>query len=128
MRLLISLILGCIILLGCTANTQMHHPVRYTTATSGAPTIQVSEISHKVIQGPDADSELLVSIKATVANLLETEQYVKISIRAIDSEGFEVKDVILEGKFTGHQTRVLSETGWVSERSYHTIVRWELEE
>jgi hypothetical protein len=70
--------------------------------------VEFSGLAHKVLAGPDQDVEVFV--------------------RAVDKEDFEVFDVRLRGRVKAGQTRVLSDTQFIGEKLFKSIVRWEVEE
>ncbi len=97
-----------------------------TTTSDG--TVEVSNVAHKVIQGPDAEGDLLISVKAEVKNLLSRPQDVEIWVRALDAEGFEVVDVPLTARLKAGQQKGLTDTLYLNARAYKTIVKWQAEE
>lgn len=90
--------------------------------------LEFSGLAHKVLAGPDSDGDLEISIKVNVRNATNTDQDVKIVVRAVDKDDYEVFDVQLTGKVKAGQTRILTDTQFISEKVYKTIVRWEIED
>ena len=52
----------------------------------------------------------------------------KVVVRAVDAEEYEVFDVQLTGKVKAREARILTDTQFISEKVYKTIVRWEVED
>lgn len=98
------------------------------TAMSAQKELEFSGLSHKVLGGPDSDGDLEISVKVTVQNLTARDQEVKVVARAVDSEGYEVFDVQLTGKVKPKETKILTDTQFINEKLYKSIVRWEIEE
>ena len=107
------------VLLGCSV----------AVVEAGARGIEYGEIGHKVLDGqPDRDGELKISIKLSVRNDAEEDVGVDVMIRALDAEGFEVFEANLEGTVRAGQTRVLTDSNYISPRIYKLISRWEIED
>jgi hypothetical protein len=92
------------------------------------PGLETSGLAHKVLSGPDDEGDLEISVKVSVRNTTEADQEAQVIIRAVDKEEFEVFEVRLSGKVKAGQTRVLTDTQFISEKLYKSIVRWEVEE
>lgn len=103
-------------------------PVLFSQTAGTPPGIEVSGLAHKVLSGPDEDGDLEISVKLTVKNTTEADTRVEITVQAIDGEDFEVFDVRLSGSVKAKQTRVLTDTQFISEKLYKTIVKWQIEE
>jgi len=90
--------------------------------------LEFSGLAHKVLGGPDSDGDLEISVKLNVNNTTARVMDVKVVVRAVDSEGYEVFDVQLTGKVNARETRILTDSQYINEKLYKTIVRWEIEE
>ena len=66
--------------------------------------VAVANVAHRVINGPDSEGDVLISVKADVTNLLDTDQEVEVWVQALDAEGFEVTDIELSGRLAGTDT------------------------
>jgi hypothetical protein len=99
-----------------------------TAAVSAPKGIEISEFAHKVIDGPDDDGDLEISVKVNVRNTIARDQEVKIKVRAVDAEEYEVFDMPITGTVKARETRVLTDTQFISEKVYKTVVRWEIED
>lgn len=97
-------------------------------ATTPPKGLEFSGLAHKVLNGPDDDGDLEISVKLNVRNVTAKDQDVKVAVRAVDAEEYEVFDVHLTGKVKAREGRVLTDTQFISEKVYKTIVRWEIEE
>ncbi|HEU4434780.1 MAG TPA: hypothetical protein VFR51_15450 [Pyrinomonadaceae bacterium] len=97
-------------------------------ATSLPKGLEFSGLAHKVVDGPDEDSDLEISVKVNVRNTTGKDRDVKIKVRAVDAEEYEVFDMPITGIVNAHETRVLTDTQFISEKVYRTIVRWEIED
>lgn len=99
-----------------------------TAAVSAPKGIEVTGLAHKVIDGPDDDGDLEISVKVNVRNTTGKDQDVKIKVRAVDAEDYEVFDMPITGTVKARETRVLTDTQFISERVYKSVVRWEIED
>ena len=97
-------------------------------AVSAPPGLEFSGLAHKVLGGPDDDGDIEISVKVSVRNATDTDQDAEVVVRAVDKEDYEVFEVQLTGKVKAGQTRVLTDTQFISEKRYKSIVRWEIEE
>ena len=92
------------------------------------PSLTYGEVSCKLLAGPDVVGDMDVALKVTVSSSSENDIDAKITVRALDSEDFEVFETYLDGIVRAGETRVLTDTDFINERIYKTIVRWEVEE
>lgn len=99
-----------------------------TLAVSPPRDLEFSGLAHKVLGGPDEDGDLKISIKVTVRNTTGGDQDVKVVVRAVDNDHYEVFDVELSGKVKAGETRTLTDTQYINEKLYKTIARWEIED
>lgn len=90
--------------------------------------LEFSGLAHKVLAGPDSDGDLQISIKVNVRNTTKTDHDAKVVVRAVDNDDYEVYDVQLTGKVKAGQTRTLTDTQYINEKVYKSIVRWEIED
>ena len=90
--------------------------------------IEVDEPECKILQPADKDGDIEIAIKVTVQNTSETEAEVKTIIQGIDREGFEVFEVRLSDAVKAGQSRVLTDSDFMQERRFKSIVRWRVEE
>lgn len=97
-------------------------------AMSAPQDFEVSGLAHKVLGGPDDDGDLEISIKVNVLNKTAKVLDAKVYVRAVDNDGFEVFDVQLTGKVGARESRVLTDTQFINEKLYKTIVKWEIED
>jgi hypothetical protein len=99
-----------------------------SSAVSAPKGLEFSGLAHKVVDGPDDDGDLEISIKVNVRNMTGKDQDVKIKVRAVDAEDYEVFDMPITGIVKARESRVLTDTQFISEKVYKTIVRWEIED
>ena len=99
-----------------------------SSAVSAPKGLEFSGLAHKVVDGPDDDGDLEISIKVNVRNTTGKDQDVKIKVRAVDAEDYEVFDMPITGIVKARESRVLTDTQFISEKVYKTIVRWEIED
>jgi hypothetical protein len=97
-------------------------------ATTLPKGLEFSGLAHKVLNGPDDDGDLEISVKLTVRNMTAKDQDVKVVVRAVDAEEYEVFDVQLTGKVKAREARTLTDTQYIPDKVYKTIVRWEIED
>ena len=102
--------------------------VGLTGAITAAQGLEVSGLAHKVLSGPDDEGDMEISVKVSVRNTADTDRDAEVVVRAVDKEEFEVFEVRLTAKVKAGQTRTLSDTQFVGEKLYKSIVRWEIEE
>jgi hypothetical protein len=97
-------------------------------ATTPPKGLEFTGLAHKVLTGPDDDGDLEISVKLNVRNTTAKDQDVKVIVRAVDAEEYEVFDVQLTGKVKAPEARVMTDTQFISDKVYKTIVRWEIED
>ena len=90
--------------------------------------IEVDEPECKILQPADKDGDLEFALKVTVQNNSDTEMEVKTIIQGIDREGFEVFEVRLSDAIKAGKSRVLTDSDFLQERRFKSIVRWRVEE
>ena len=99
-----------------------------SAAVTGPDGVDFTGLAHKVVAGPDSDGDLEISVKLTARNTTDEEQSVKVIVRAVDREDYEVFDMALTGKVKARESRILTDTQFISEKVYKTVVRWEIED
>ena len=99
-----------------------------TAAVSAPDGIEFTGLAHKVVAGPDSDGDLEISVKLTARNTTDEEQNVKVIVRAVDRDDYEVFDMALTGKVKARESRILTDTQFISEKVYKSVVRWEIED
>ncbi|HKP36019.1 MAG TPA: hypothetical protein VJT71_04105 [Pyrinomonadaceae bacterium] len=100
----------------------------FSHAAGPPPGVEVLELAHKVLSGPDSDGDLKISIKVMLKNTTKSDAKVDITVQAIDSDNYEVFDVNLKGIIKTKQTGALTDTQYISEKLYKSIVKWQVEE
>ncbi len=98
------------------------------TAQTNTTRLSFGEIKTKVLHGPDVDGDIWFAVKVEVQNTGTKEKEVEITLRGLDAEGFEVVDVRLKGKLKAGQKKEMTESSYTNEKSFKTIVKWEVEE
>ena len=102
----------------------MMSPTLFPQAAAPPAGIEVTGPGHKVLTGPDEDGDLEISVKLTVKNTTESDLRVEVTVQAIDAEDFEVFEVRLSGTVKAKQSRVLTDSKYISEKLY----KWQAEE
>ena len=59
-------------------------------AESAPQGFEFSGLAHKVLAGLDKDGDLNISVKVSVHNATDTDQDVKVVVRAIDMEDYKI--------------------------------------
>jgi hypothetical protein len=95
---------------------------------SAADLFEVSSIKRKIVEPADSEGDLLVSFKATVKNRTDTPQEAEVWIQGIDGDDFEVVEVQLFGRLKAKESRVLTNMVYVREKTYSSVVKWQVEE
>lgn len=113
LRLLLVMSIGTLVLIG--------------TVVAASQGLEFTGLGHKVLSGPDSDGDLEISVKINVRNPTNADQDAKVVVRAVDKEGYEVFDVELTGKVKAGETRILTDTQYIKEKVYNTIIKWEIE-
>jgi len=90
--------------------------------------VEVSGIKQKIVENADDQGDLLVSFKATVRNLTDSPQEAEIWLQGIDKEDFEVVEVELFGRLKPKESRVLTNMTYVREKTYASVIKWQVEE
>jgi len=90
--------------------------------------IEVATPEHKVIDGPNEDGDLDLSVKVMVKNTLDMDESVQIVVQAVDRDDFEVLEVVMSGPIRAGKARPLSQSAVLQQDAYRTIVAWRVEE
>jgi len=90
--------------------------------------IEVAAPEHKVLEGPNEDGELDISVKVMVKNTLDMDESVQIVVQALDRDDFEVLEVVLAGPIRAGKARPLTQSAMLQNDAYRTIVAWRVEE
>jgi len=87
--------------------------------------LKVSNIATKLISTDDEGGVISFSIKALVENDTD-ETGVLVELQGLDSDGFEIYDLILEGNIPVERSMVLTtKEDYVDKALYEQIVRWQ---
>ncbi|MDT8390112.1 MAG: hypothetical protein RRC34_06345 [Lentisphaeria bacterium] len=86
--------------------------------------MKVSDIATKVIEEEDDFGDTSFAIKARIENDSEDED-VYIELQGIDSDGFEIHEVVLSGKIPLGGSRVLTTKDDVNMKLFDQIAMWQ---
>ncbi len=87
----------------------------------------VSKIETRLVEKPDRDNDIKFVIKADVTNL-SNDSKVFVNLQAIDSRGFEVHDMTIQGTIHPGSTKTLSDHGYMNVSDYRSIKEWRIDE
>jgi hypothetical protein len=90
--------------------------------------IEVAPPEHKVIDGPNEDGDLDLSVKVLVKNTLDMDESVQVVVQAIDRDEFEVLEVVMSGPIRAGKSRSLTQSAVLQQDAYRSIVAWRVEE
>jgi hypothetical protein len=90
--------------------------------------IEIAPPEHKVLDGPNADGDLELSVKVMVKNTLDMDESVQIVVQALDRDEYEVLEVVLAGPIRAGKARPLTQSALLQKDVYRTIVTWRVEE
>jgi len=90
--------------------------------------IEVAPPEHKVLDGPNADGDLDLSVKVMVKNTLDMDESVQIVVQALDRDDYEVLEVVLSGPVRAGKSRPLTQSAMLQQDVYRTVVAWRVEE
>ncbi|HOO76303.1 MAG TPA: hypothetical protein PLI51_00190 [bacterium] len=90
--------------------------------------IEIGEPTVKVVEGPDYDNDLTISISVRVKNTTEREVAVEVIVQGLDREGAELFDTFLNDALKPGQTRVFTDSVYIRNGLYKSIVIWRVEE
>lgn len=90
--------------------------------------IEVAPPEHKVIDGPNDDGDLDLSVKVMVKNTLDMDESVQVVVQAVDRDDFEVLEVVMSGPIRAGRSRPLTQSAVVQQDAYRTIIAWRVEE
>ena len=85
--------------------------------------IIVEEFKTKIIGEDEDDVDL--SFRAVVRNNSD-DLYVSITLKGLDSEGFEIEDILLTGNIQPGTSKALTEKTYISHEKYDQISEWVL--
>ena len=87
----------------------------------------VTKIETRLVEKPDRDNDIRFVIKADVTNL-SNDSKVFVNLQAIDSRGFEVHDMTLQGTIHPGSTKTLSDQSYMNVSDYRQIKEWRIDE
>jgi hypothetical protein len=90
--------------------------------------IEVAPPEHKVIDGPNEDGDLDLSVKVMVKNTLDMDESVQVVVQAVDRDEFEVLEVVMSGPIRAGKSRSLTQSAVLQADAYRSIVAWRVEE
>jgi hypothetical protein len=90
--------------------------------------IEIAAPEHKVLDGPNEDGDLDLSVKVMVKNTLDMDESVQIVVQALDRDDFEVLEVVLAGPIRAGKARPLTQSAMLNHDAYRSIVAWRVEE
>jgi hypothetical protein len=90
--------------------------------------IEIAPPEHKVLDGPNADGDLDLSVKVMVKNTLDMDESVQIVVQALDRDDYEVLEVVLSGPVRAGKSRPLTQSAMLQQDVYRTVVAWRVEE
>jgi hypothetical protein len=90
--------------------------------------IEIAPPEHKVVDGPNADGDLDLSVKVMVKNTLEMDESVQVVVQALDRDDYEVLEVVMSGPIRAGKSRTLTQSAVLEQEAYRTIVSWRVEE
>ena len=101
-----------------------------SAASAAAPRlgIEIAPPEHKVLEGPNEDGDLELSVKVMVKNTLEMDESVQIVVQALDRDDYEVLEVVLSGPIRAGKARPLTQSALLQKEVYRTITAWRVEE
>ncbi len=105
-------------LCGCTTTDSSQYNVSDTE-------VSVSEVAVIAIE-TDEDGDLWFSGKATVSNHTDERIKLDVVIQGIDSNGFEIEDLWIEGHLAVGETKTLTDRYFTAESNFKRIVEWRL--
>lgn len=78
------------------------------------------------LRATDSSGDAWFSIQVTVRNLGDSDEKVFVTLQAVDSEGFELKSVLLIGLIRAHTSRVLTVKDCMPIKEYRVIDKWQV--
>src|SRR5262245_43806743 len=90
--------------------------------------IEIAPPEHKVLDGPNADGDLELSVKVMVKNTLDMDESVQIVVQAVDRDEYEVLELVPSGPIRAGKARPLTQSALLQKDVYRTIVAWRVEE
>jgi hypothetical protein len=118
MRVVVALLVGLMLAV----------PSPASSAAAPRLGIEIASPEHKVLEGPNEDGDLELSVKVMVKNTLEMDESVQIVVQALDRDDYEVLEVVLAGPIRAGKARPLTQSALLQKEVYRTIVAWRVEE
>lgn len=99
-------------------------------ASSGAPHlgVEIAAPTVRIAEGPDNDRDLTISITVRVKNTTDRELAVELIVQGLDREGNELFDAFLNDAVMPGQERAFTDTGFIKDRMFKSVVTWRVEE
>ncbi|MCU0598779.1 MAG: hypothetical protein MUE70_05900 [Desulfobacterales bacterium] len=84
--------------------------------------IAVSDIRALVVE--KGNENYSISVQAKVTNLGETDN-ITVAVIAVDMNGYQLKDVFLNGRIEKGKTKILNAFVQIPKKTYEDIFNWE---
>jgi hypothetical protein len=90
--------------------------------------VTIGQIATKLRSEADHAGEVTFAIAVDVTNNTQDAIEVNVAVQAVDDDGFELHDMTLFGLLGPGETKRLSDQGYMPERDYRAIAKWQVEE
>lgn len=86
--------------------------------------ISVFRISSKAMTKADNSGDIWFSVRAVVKNGSSLDRDIRLEVKAIDGDDFELEDLTLSGSLKNGEQTTLSDKNYMSYRDFASIERW----
>ncbi len=90
--------------------------------------VEIGEPAVKILEGPDDDNDLTVSISVRVKNTTDRELAVDLIVQGVDRDGNELSDLHLSDAVKPGQERVFTDTTYIKDKVFKSVTTWRVEE
>ncbi len=91
-----------------------------------AEDLTVVDISTKKMS-VDSSGDVWFSVRAVIRNNTSEPQEVRLIAQAVDSEGYELKSVVLRGRIPANSPDSITDKTWMPDKDYRAISKWKFE-
>ena len=98
-----------------------------TSLAASTIEIEFGKVQARVISGSDPDGDLEISIMLPIENKSDTSIYIDLEGQALDRDGFEVFEFMLDGTIKALSEGILTDTDFIDEELYYTIDSWRVQ-
>lgn len=91
-----------------------------------AEDLTVVDISAKKMS-VDKNGDVWFSVRAVIRNNTSEPKEVSLITQAVDSEGYELKSLVLKGRIPANSPDSITDKTWMPDKDYRAISKWKFD-